>query len=126
MSRTTTNRWSTRRQAFLALLLMAAVSASAIGAEKGRAAKTAAAPARHQVVIEAVAYAPTVLTVHRGDTVVWVNRDPFPHTATAAGTCDSGAIAAGASWKYVATKAGAFDYLCTLHPNMKGTLKVEP
>jgi plastocyanin len=122
---TTTNRWSTRRQAFLALLLMAAVSASAIGAETGRAAKTAA-PARHQVVIEAVAYAPAVLSVHRGDTVVWVNRDPFPHTVTAAGTFDSGAIAAGASWKYVATKAGAFDYLCTLHPNMKGTLKVEP
>ena len=32
---------------------------------------------------------------------------------------------AGKSWKFTARKAGEFAYLCTLHPNMKGILKVE-
>ena len=84
-----------------------------------------AAPATHTVVIEAVAFAPTSLTVNRGDTVVWVNKDPFPHTVTAKGAFDSKEIAAGKSWKYVARKAGEYAYICTLHSNMKATLTVK-
>jgi plastocyanin len=89
------------------------------------AAGTATKPVVHAVIIESVAYEPGMLTVKRGDTVVWVNKDPFPHTVTAAGAFDSRSIAAGASWKYVARKAGRYAYICTLHPNMKGTLTVE-
>ena len=66
-----------------------------------------------------------MLTVARGDTVVWVNKDPFPHTATAAGRFDSGDIAAGASWRYVATTVGSFDYICSYHPTMQATLNVK-
>ena len=40
------------------------------------------------------------MTAKRGDTIVWVNKDPFPHTATAKGVFDSHEIAAGKSWKY--------------------------
>jgi plastocyanin len=79
----------------------------------------------HTVVIEGTAYSPASLTVKRGDTVVWLNKDPFPHTATAKGVFDSHDIAADRSWKYTARKAGEFAYICTLHPNMKGRLKVE-
>jgi plastocyanin len=82
-------------------------------------------PATHTVVIEAVRYDPETLTVKRGDTIVWVNKDPFPHTVTAKGAFDSHDIAAGKSWKYTARKTGEYTYICTLHPNMKGTLKVE-
>jgi VCBS repeat-containing protein len=70
-------------------------------------------------------YQPAVITVKKGDTVTWVNKDPFPHTVTAAGQFDSRSIAPNGKWTYHATKAGQFDYICTLHPNMKGTLKVE-
>lgn len=79
----------------------------------------------HTIVIDGVAYSPAVLTVKRGDTVTWVNKDPFPHTVTAKGSFDSKDIAAGAKWKYVARKPGTYDYVCTYHPNMKGVLKVE-
>jgi plastocyanin len=70
-------------------------------------------------------YQPAIITVKKGDSVTWVNKDPFPHTVTAAGTFDSRSIAPNGRWTYRATKAGQFDYICTLHPNMKGTLKVE-
>ena len=88
-------------------------------------ASAAAKPAIHTVVIEGVKYEPAALTVKRGDKVVWVNKDPFPHTVTAAGIFDSHSIAVGASWRYVARKVGDYAYTCTLHPNMQGSLKVE-
>ena len=79
----------------------------------------------HEVVIQGLLYVPETLTVRPGDVVVWINKDPFPHTATAPGAFDSGTIAAGKSWRFTAKKAGAYPYLCTLHTAMKGTLRVE-
>ncbi len=83
-----------------------------------------AAPASHTVVIEGTRFSPETLTVARGDRVVWVNKDPFPHTATAAGAFDSKSIGPGASWTYRANKPGTFDYGCSFHPTMKATLTV--
>ena len=84
-----------------------------------------AGPTTHTVVIEGLKFLPETLAVRRGDTVVWVNKDPYPHTATAQGVFDSGSLAEGQSWKYTAEQAGEHAYLCTFHPNMKGTLRVE-
>ena len=80
----------------------------------------------HTVVIENMQYNPPELRVHRGERIVWVNKDLFPHTVTAAAHAfDSGSIAAGASWTYVAGEAGEYAYGCTFHPTMKGILKVQ-
>ncbi len=108
-----------RRTTALALLCAAALAAS------GKLASAAEKSAPHKVIMKATSYTPMALTVRRGDTVVWVNEDPFPHTVTSAGAFDSKSIAAGASWKYKANKAGVYAYTCTFHPNMKGTLTVE-
>ena len=107
------------------LVIFTAVSATGLApALAGTAAQPK--PTTHQVVIEAVRFDPPDLTVKVGDTVVWINHDPFPHTVTAVGMqFDSHEIAAGRSWKYIARKAGVFGYACTLHPNMLGTLRVE-
>ena len=94
-------------------------------APAGSPAFAAGPAATHTVVMQATSYAPLVLTVKRGDIVVWVNKDPFPHTATSAGVFDSKSIAAGASWKYKANTLGDHPYTCTFHPNMRGTLRVE-
>jgi Plastocyanin len=86
---------------------------------------TAAHAAERVVVIEGVKFEPESVTVARGDTVVWINKDPFPHTATARKVFDSREIAPGASWKLVPKKAGTYEYVCTLHPTIKGTLTVK-
>jgi plastocyanin len=80
----------------------------------------------HTVVIENMQFTPATLTVSTGERVVWVNKDLFPHTATADDkTFDSKEIAANASWTYVAGKAGEYPYGCTLHPTMKARLIVK-
>jgi plastocyanin len=97
-------------------------AAAALGSYPSQAAQL---PPANIVVIEGVSFRPDLLTVKRGDWVQWVNKDPFPHTVTAAGSFDSRSIAEGATWKYHASKVGTFAYACTLHPNMHGTLRVE-
>jgi len=83
-------------------------------------------PVTHTVTIEAVQFVPPALTVKAGDTIVWVNKDPFPHTAVSKDAgLDSKEIGAGASWKFVAATKGEFPYICTLHPTMKGVLRVQ-
>ncbi len=89
------------------------------------AVSAAAAPVTHTITIERMAFTPAEVTVHPGDRVVWVNRDLFPHTATATGRAfDSGSVAPDKSWSWRAGKAGAYDYLCTLHTTMKARILV--
>lgn len=102
----------------------AGLAGAAIVALADLAGPAAAHAASHTIVIEGVQYEPQTLTVMRGDTVTWINKDPFPHTVTAPGAFDSREIAANRSWRYTAQKAGHYDYVCTLHPNMKATLIV--
>jgi plastocyanin len=79
----------------------------------------------HTVVIEDMRFQPEVLTVAAGETVVWVNKDLVPHTATSkAGRFDSKTILAGASWTYTVRGTGDIDYRCTFHPTMTAVLQV--
>jgi len=114
-----------RRPARAVLGFAAACAAVALAASVPHDEAAAAASATHEIVIQGLLYVPQTLTVKRGDVVVWVNKDPFPHTATSTGAFDSTSIAAGATWRFKATRSGSFAYLCTLHPTMKGTLRVE-
>lgn len=112
-------------QVRIALLLLLAGSAPACGREPAQASPP---PATHTVTIESMRFSPATLTVRPGDTVRWVNKDMFAHTATAAGVFDSGEIAPGQSWArtWPATPgAGEVPYLCTYHPPMTGVIRVE-
>ena len=79
----------------------------------------------HVVTIEGMKNQPATLEVKRGDKVVWQNKDLVPHTVTAAGKFDSREIAPGKSWSWTATSPGQYDYVCTYHPGMKGSVIVK-
>jgi plastocyanin len=104
-----------------------AVVLAMLFASIGRAAAVVPARARtHTVIIEGTRFQPESLTVRAGDRIVWVNKDLFPHTATASNsTFNSEVIAAGASWKYITKKKGEFPYACVFHPTMKAALVVK-
>lgn len=91
-----------------------------------RAAANKSVQATHTVVIKDMKFQTPILTVKVGSTVEWKNSDIVAHTATATGKeFDSRIIAPGGSWKFTAKKTGTFDYICTLHPNMKAKLIVQ-
>lgn len=85
-------------------------------------------PVTHTVVIEGMEFRPGTLSIRRGDSVRWVNKDIVEHTATtpqgSKRPFDSRMIRAGNSWKRTFTQAGTYDYLCTYHPTMKGVIRV--
>ena len=71
------------------------------------------------------AFAPANLTVPQGTTVGWVNTGVALHTATARnGAFDSGFLNTGDSFEFRFLEAGTFQYFCTLHPGMTGTIAV--
>ena len=75
------------------------------------------------VVMAQIAYKPTQLTVRKGAEVVFDNKDIAPHTVTEkGGTIDSGLLNPGKSFRLVVDRS--FDYVCTLHPNMKGQISL--
>ena len=80
------------------------------------------------IEIHNFAFQPATVSVHPGDTVEWKNEDNVPHTATGNAPkpgFDSGLIQSGAAWRYEARQKGTYNYICTVHPYMKGTLIVQ-
>lgn len=78
-----------------------------------------------EVSMQAFAFVPATLTVHKGATVVWTNHDEVPHSVTAAdGTFDSGPVAPGKSFEWVASDDGAVAYHCIYHPSMTGSIEI--
>ncbi len=79
----------------------------------------------NQVNIDGFAFAPANLTVPVGTTVTWTNRDEEPHTVAASdGSFHSPGMGTGATFTHTFTDAGTFDYVCSIHPMMRGTVVV--
>ena len=85
-----------------------------------------AAPVRgDQVAIDGFAFAPVTLTVPVGTTVTWTNRDEEPHTVAASdGSFHSPGMGTGATFTHTFSTTGTFDYVCSIHPMMRGTVVV--
>jgi len=79
-----------------------------------------------RVVIDGTRFHPDDLTVSVGEPVEWLNADPFPHNIeSSTGGFHSGDLAPDATWLWRPARPGMFEYVCTLHPGMKATLRVK-
>jgi plastocyanin len=105
---------------------VAAVAVASLGLAGAASSGQVKAGAKSFVVtMQIIGFEPQILAVASGDRVTWVNKDLFPHTATADDkTFDSHSIAPTGTWTFVAGKPGTYTYTCTFHPTMKGTIKV--
>lgn len=85
------------------------------------------APASAQAAVEIsdFTFVPAEVRVTVGGVVTWTNNDAQKHTATANGGFDAGSIGADASAEVTFDTAGTYDYICSFHPFMKGTVVVE-
>ncbi len=86
-----------------------------------------AASAGGSVAIANFAFVPAALTVDAGSTVTWRNDDGAPHAlAFADGSAASDLLLPGQSFVKTFAGAGRFDYACSVHPYMRGTITVRP
>lgn len=83
-----------------------------------------AAPTTHTVVIDKMKFGPVPAKVHVGDTILWVNKDMFQHTATARDGSFNIDLPAGKSGKTIVKHAGTIAFYCKYHPGMTGKLIV--
>lgn len=98
---------------------------AAMGALLPALSPAAAAPHSYTVVIEKLKFGPLPEQLHKGDTIVWVNRDFLRHSATAADHSFDVDLPAGATGKTVLNKAGSIVFVCRYHPGMRGVLQVK-
>jgi len=94
----------------------------------GAAVLAASLPARAHngtvhVTIENMEFRPAEVTAHGGETIEWVNRDRFPHTATVKGKWEV-LIPPGTSASRQVQAGDSVNYYCRFHPNMKGRIVV--
>lgn len=79
-----------------------------------------------KVMIDNFTFTPATLTIKVGDTVTWTNRDDIPHTVvSSAGKFRSQALDTDDRFSFTFTEAGDYQYFCSIHPHMIGTVKVE-
>jgi plastocyanin len=84
-----------------------------------------AAASNHAVMIEQYAYSPAALTVEQGDTVTWTNHDSVQHdvlVTSGPATFQSPMLGQGQSWSHTFTVAGSYSYICSVHPDMRGSV----
>lgn len=100
--------------------ILAIVSALTLGVSVSANAATL------QISMENMTIVPAEMSAKVGDTVEWINKDIFVHTATARNGDFDVMMPVNKTVTLVLKKAGAIDYYCRFHPNMKATLTVAP
>jgi plastocyanin len=68
-------------------------------------------------------FSPRDVTISAGDSVTWTNNDSSPHTATGNGF-DSGMLTQGQRYSHTFAQSGTYDYVCSYHSDMSGTITV--
>jgi plastocyanin len=112
----------------LAVRLFGLALIATVGLVACASTATAAKPAA--VSIKGTAFVPPTLEIAKGTTVTWTNDDTFGHTVTSGAnrTKDNkfdSPLEAKATFSFTFDTAGTFDYFCSRHSSMKGTVTVK-
>lgn len=84
---------------------------------------TTASGATAAVEIKGFAFNPATLTIQKGTTVTWTNKDSAPHTVTG-DAFGSETLSQGQAFVHTFNEAGTFEYSCHIHPSMRGKVIV--
>jgi len=108
-------------------LARAAVAACLLGCAVGVTLGVAFAEDNVAAVkIDNFTFTPKSVTVKAGTTVTWINQDDIPHTVTSTTKqFKSKALDTDDKFSFTFTTPGSYEYFCSLHPHMTGTIVVE-
>jgi len=76
--------------------------------------------------MENLVISPAEVSAKVGDTIAWVNKDVFAHTATSRNGDFDVMLPPNKTVSYLLKKNAKVDYYCRFHPNMKAVLEIEP
>jgi len=113
-------RTSRRRRAVLAVSVAALLATACGGSDGGGSSQPAAGGGGggKTITISNFEFAPDTIEAKVGDTITVENKDSAEHTVTASDkSFDTGRFAAGTK-TFTVSKAGRFEYVCTVHPFM--------
>lgn len=82
------------------------------------------APEKSSIEIKNFAFVPDTITVKRGATVIWIQKDSAPHTVKFDDE-ESPTLSVGDTWSKTFDKPGDYKYICAIHPSMKGRVIVK-
>jgi plastocyanin len=100
----------------------AGVAVAAVALPAGALATSGHAARAKSVTVKNFKFTPATVSIAKGQSVTWHFKDSTAHTVKGPGF-KSRAIRAG-SFTHRFTKAGTYRYICTIHPSMKGTVRV--
>jgi len=107
--------------AFLAL-----GTAGAVAQQAQQQPQQAAAAGEAEISIQSFQFVPAILTIKAGTAITWINRDEEPHNVVSPERVfRSKAIDGGEKFTVVLDKPGTYNYLCAVHPHMRGKIVVE-
>ena len=87
---------------------------------------TASAPIDF-VDISGFAFNPSTITILKDTTITWNNNDGVAHTVTSTSgpvAFDSGTFSTGGTFSFKFSSVGTYEYHCSIHPSMTGTIVV--
>jgi len=81
---------------------------------------------QNRIEIKDFAFNPQTITVKSGEKVTWINRDEEPHTIVSVGKQFKKSTALDTDQEFTITVGapGTYDYFCSVHPKMTGTIVV--
>ena len=116
---------STARIAVVAATAIAlVVPAAAAEAKIARRGLGTLGTAQRVRMVDGNRFRPRTVTVARGTRVRWVNRDNVSHTTTSNSGIWDATLSPGERFARRFRRAGEFNYRCTFHTGMTGTIIV--
>jgi amicyanin len=116
---------------FMRATLRSAIIAAGLGAATAPLVAAIVLPVSAQdapgaVGIDNFTFNPQKMTVKAGTSVTWTNKDDIPHAIAAVSKqFKSKALDTGDAYSFAFTTPGTYEYFCSLHPHMTGTIVVE-
>jgi plastocyanin len=108
-------------------VLICGISTLGLSVFADDAPKTSAGGKSNKIEIKDFMFNPQKITVKSGDKITWVNHDEEPHTVVSVGKKfqKSSALDTDQEYSIIAGAPGTYEYFCSVHPKMTGTIVVE-
>jgi plastocyanin len=108
-------------------VLICGISSLALSVFADDGVNPSAGSKQTKIEIKDFMFNPQKITVKSGEKITWINRDEEPHTVVSVGKKfpKSSGLDTDQEYSITAGAPGTYEYFCSVHPKMTGTIMVE-